>query len=165
MKNITNSFKGLETGSIGSRLVYAYYLVLGLFFSVITLFTAYNVFAVWFKYYGLDEAHAFRSSLFLAYIFLNLIMVYGFFLCRKWLLPVLGINFLMLLVIYLYKVFQFGFTMDRQFVSLLVAGLIFSSVLLTRKFLNGILWRKFVIVVFFFVLLLTFFITKSNLIY
>lgn len=165
MKHITNSFKGLETGSIGARLVYAYYLIVGLFFLVIALFTSYSVFVVWFKYYGLDEAHIFRSALFLSYIFLNIVTAYGFLFCRKWLLPILGSNVLVLLVPYVYQVFQNGFSMNRTFVSVLIAGIIFLSVFITRKFLFGVLWKKFVIFAFVFILLLTLFITKTNLVY
>lgn len=165
MEKITNSFKGLETGSMWSRLVYVYYLIVGLFFLAMALFTSYNVLVVWFKYYGLEEARTFRYGLFLAYILLNAITAYGFFFCKKWLIPILGSNVLVLLIPYVYQLIYHSFMINRALVSLCIACFIFASVVLTRSFLDGVLWRKFVISIFVFVLLLTLFITKTNLVY
>jgi hypothetical protein len=161
----TSSIKGLEIGSIASRLVYAYYLVIGLFFLAIALFTTYNVFIVWFKYYGLDEARMFRSALFLCYMFLNFAMAYGFLFCRKWLLPLLGSNALILGMMYVYENFSTGFETDRQFISFIIAAVIFLSVLVTKKKLTGVTWRKAIVCSFIFVMLLSLFITKSSLVY
>lgn len=170
---ITNSIRGLETGKIRNRLVYAYYLIIGLFFFVIGLFTAFNVFSVWFRYGGLDEARAFRSALFLCYIFLNFMIAYGFIFCRKWLVAVFGFNFLALLVTYIMsldfsRVAIFGaseLTSNRQFASILISGFIFLTIYLSRRHLQGIFWRKLVVLSFAFVLLLSLFITKTNLVY
>ncbi len=163
--HITNSFKGLESGPLRSRLAYAYYLVMGLFFLAAAIFTLYNVLTVWLKYYGLDEARQFRSGLFLAYVLLNLMTSWGFLLCRKWLVPVLGSSMLVLAAPYIYRGMADGFGMDKSLSALLVSVALFASVLLTRRLLAGELWKKPAVISFALILLLTIFITKTNLIY
>jgi hypothetical protein len=146
---------------------------MGLFFFVIGLFTAFNVFSVWFRYGGLEEARGFRSALFLCYIFLNFMIAYGFIFCRKWLVPVFGFNFLALLVTFVAsldfeRVTIFGIneiTSDRGFASILIAGIIFFTIYISRKHLQGVLWRKFIVFSFLLILLLSLFITKTNLVY
>lgn len=167
---ITNSIKGLDVGPIRDRLIYVYYMVIGLFFFVIGTYTAFNIFTVWFKYGALGEVNSFRFALFFCYVYLNLMISYGFIFCRKWLLPVFGFNFIVLLVTYLIRldfarISTQGFEPSRQFIGLLITGFIFLTILFTKRHLQGVLWRKIVIFSFAFVLLLSLFIINSNLVY
>ncbi len=162
-QEVQNSLQGLESGGIGKRLLYLSYILLGVLFFVIGLLTLYNVLAVYTL--KVNDQGVFRSSLFLCYVFLSFVTAYGFLFCRRWLLSIMAVQAFLMISAYLLTVSGLidGYAGDK------IPGAILFSVLalflyVTRKYLNGLLYKKIPVISFVIVLLVSFFITTFNLI-
>lgn len=160
---IQNSLQGLESGGIGKRLLYLFYILLGVLFFIIGLLTLYNVLAVYTL--KVNDQGIFRSSLFLCYVFLSFVTAYGFLFCRKWLLPILATQAFLMIAVYALTSFQIieGYAHDK------IPGAILFSILalflyFTRGHLYGALYKKVPVISFVIILLVSFFITNFNLI-
>lgn len=160
---VQNSLQGLESGSIGKRLLYLCYILLGVLFFVIGLLTLYNIIAVYTL--KVNDQGVFRSSLFLCYVFLSFVTAYGFLFCRKWLLSILATQAFLMIIVYTLTSLRIieGYAQDK------IPGAVLFSILtlflyFTRGYLSGVLYKKMPVISFVIILLVSFFITNFNLI-
>lgn len=159
-----NSLQGIESGKITKRLLYVLYLIIGILFFVIALLTAYNILAV--ATLHVNDTGVFRTALFLCYVFLSLMTASGFLFCRKWLIPVLGVQMVLLFGSYIYALSIGADSLAQSRVpGLTVFFVLFVLTLFTKDALYGPAFKKLPVLSFILILLLSFFITNFNLIY
>lgn len=163
MTHVTNSLQGLESGKISQRLAYAFFLLVGLLFLISAVITAFGMASVLM----MDAANesGYRYLLFVCYMALNLLMSYGFIFCRAWLIPILGVQGISMIGLYLYQTVMVPSDAPRSIFGMVAFIVLFLIAYKNRRLLHGIRFRKTIVIIFMVLTLMTYFLVHSSLLY
>jgi hypothetical protein len=166
MNNIHNSIQGLEVGTIRQRLVYALFLVLGIFFFVASLSTVFEIYLL-IQTANTDvgagsDVSIEKIILRLLYISLNFIVGYSLVFCRKWSMSLFATNVVLMGGTFLYTQLtqvNSGTLASSSFTAFILSTFMFLVVYLFKKYLYGVLYQKGVYITYLVLLLVTFTLT------